>query len=78
MRSPLVPDLPPDLIQPVTNIVATPPPSRKWARNDDDLVTYLLTINLNGHAPEAVGGALFVFGLIPHFGLSLQTKYPAF
>ncbi len=71
----LVQDLPPALIQPVTNILGHLR-REKWARNDDDLVTYLLTINLNGCAPEAVGGALFVFGLIPHFGLSLQSNIP--
>jgi hypothetical protein len=48
----------------------------KCARNDDDLVTYLLTLKLNGTSDEAVGGALFVFGLNPHFGLARQTNIP--
>ena len=48
----------------------------KWARNEDELVTYLLTVILNGSTAQAVGGALYVFGLIPHFGLSEQTNIP--
>ena len=48
----------------------------RWAKNEDELVTYLLTVLLNGSIPESVGGALYVFGLIPHFGLSTQTNIP--
>jgi hypothetical protein len=48
----------------------------KWIRNDDDLVTYLLTIHLNGNTEESVGGALFCFGMIPHFGLVQQANMP--
>lgn len=48
----------------------------KWAKNEDELVTYLLTVLLNGSTPESAGGALCVFGLIPHFGLSTQSNIP--
>lgn len=48
----------------------------RWAKNEDEIVTYLLTVLLNGSTAESVGGALFVFGLIPHFGLSAQSNLP--
>ena len=38
-------------------------------RNTDEEVTYLLTVLKNGASPEAAGGALYVFGLIPDFRL---------
>ena len=38
-------------------------------RNTDEEVTYLLTLLKNGASPEAAGGALFIFGLIPDFRL---------
>jgi DNA phosphorothioation-dependent restriction protein DptH len=48
----------------------------KWTRNDDELVKYLLTIHLNGNTAEAVGAALFCFGMVPHFGLMKQANMP--
>lgn len=71
----LIKALPPQLVPAVSDILSYLR-REKLARNDDDLVTYLLTVHWNNSAPEAVGGALFVFGLIPHFGLSAQTNIP--
>jgi DNA phosphorothioation-dependent restriction protein DptH len=71
----LVESLPKNLAQQVADILAHVR-REKWARNEDDLVTYLLTVHLNGCSEEAVGGALFVFGLIPHYGILAQTNIP--
>lgn len=38
-------------------------------RNTDEEVDYLLTVLKNGATPEAAGGALYVFGLLPDFQL---------
>jgi hypothetical protein len=38
-------------------------------RNTDEEVDYLLTVLKNGATPEAGGGALYVFGLLPDFNL---------
>lgn len=48
----------------------------RWAKNDDDLINYLLTLDVNGFTPESVGAALFTFGLVPHFNLSTQSNIP--
>jgi DNA phosphorothioation-dependent restriction protein DptH len=71
----LVQQVPPPLVPSVSDIL-THVRREKWARNDDELVNYLLTVNLNGSTSEAVGGALFVFGLIPHFSLAGQSNIP--
>ncbi|MGI9067834.1 MAG: ATP-binding protein [Pyrinomonadaceae bacterium] len=71
----LIRNVPSPLVASVSDIL-THVRREKWARNDDDLVNYLLTVHLNGSTSEAVGGALFVFGLIPHFNLASQTNIP--
>lgn len=48
----------------------------RWIQNDDDLLRYLLTVHLNGGTAESIGGALFCFGLIPHFGFATQANVP--
>lgn len=41
----------------------------RQARHVDEQVDYLLTVLKNGGTPEAAGGAIFLFGLVPDFGL---------
>ncbi|MEA2919060.1 MAG: hypothetical protein QOJ15_11141 [Bradyrhizobium sp.] len=41
----------------------------RQARHADEQVDYLLTVLKNGGTPEAAGGAIFLFGLVPDFGL---------
>jgi len=67
--------VPPALNQAVSDVVGHVR-REKWAKNDDDLINYLLTIDVNGFSPESVGAALFTFGLVPHFTLSSQSNIP--
>ena len=67
--------VPPALNQAVSDVVGHIR-REKWAKNDDDLINYLLTIDVNGFSPESVGAALFTFGLVPHFTLSSQSNIP--
>src|SRR5262249_48542157 len=67
--------LPEPVMQAVSQVIALVR-REKWAKNEDARVTYFVTVLLNGSTPESVGGALCVFGLIPHFGLFRQTNIP--
>jgi len=42
---------------------------QRHIRSTDEEIEYLLTLIKNGNTPEAAGGALFVFGLVPDFAL---------
>jgi DNA phosphorothioation-dependent restriction protein DptH len=42
---------------------------RRVIRDEDTVARYLLTVLNNGGTPKAAGGALFVLGLVPDFGL---------
>jgi DNA phosphorothioation-dependent restriction protein DptH len=44
----------------------------KMIRHSDEEVRYLLTLKKNGSTPEAAGGAIYQFGLIPDFELFLR------
>ena len=71
----LVARIPSRLGQSVSDVIAHIR-REKWAKNEDDLISYLLTLSLNGFTAESVGGALFTFGLVPHFGLATQSNIP--
>lgn len=43
--------------------------TEKQIRNVDETIDYLLTVLKNGGTPEAAGGALYTFGLLPDFAL---------
>jgi hypothetical protein len=45
-------------------------------RNADEEVRYRLAVVRNGATAEAAGGALFVFGLVPDFDLSVRGSVP--
>ncbi|NEZ64670.1 hypothetical protein D0962_18065 [Leptolyngbyaceae cyanobacterium CCMR0082] len=42
---------------------------RRVIRDEDIVVRYLLTVIENGASPEAAGGTIFVFGLVPDYQL---------
>jgi len=47
---------------------------RRFIQDEDVVARYLLTVLNNGGTPEAAGGALFVLGLIPDFGLFSRAQ----
>jgi len=46
----------------------------RLVRNEDDVLYYLLSVIVNGASTASVGGSLYVFGLLPHFGLVNQSN----
>jgi DNA phosphorothioation-dependent restriction protein DptH len=71
----LIPRLP-DEVQPTVRETLEFLRLQKAIRNPDDSVRYLLTVLKNGGTREAVGGALFVFGLVPDFALCARGQIP--